>query len=133
MSTAHNELVRKILKPVAARWRAELECMHHSFLAYECAEGCGDKNDLLNSRTHNGTVREVLIKLGMERVFDRIEAFDPKEGKHTPISLKRLAKISGAIFVGSALVYEVIKHRQGIKEGIVLHLIKRITHQKRPR
>lgn len=132
MSTAQNERVREILGPVKARYRAELECMHHSFLAYECAD-CRDENDLLNSRTHSGTIREVLVRLGLEGVFDRIEAFDPNEKRHTPISLKRLAKISGAVFVGSMIVYEVIKHRKGIKEGIVLHLIKRITHHKRPR
>ncbi len=130
MSTEQNEQVRKILRPVAARYRAELECRHDSFLAYECAD-CGDKNDLLNSRTQSGTVREVLIKLGLAGVFDRIEVFDPEKKKHTPISLKRLARISGTIFVGSILVYEAFKHRKGIKDGIVLHLIKRIV--KRPR
>lgn len=133
MSTERNEHIRKILKPVAARWRAELECRHGSSLAYECGEACRDANDLLNSRTRNGTVREALIRLGLEGVFDRIEAFDPSKKKHTPISLKRLAKISGTIFVGSMIVYEAIRHRKGIKEGIVLHLIKRITHPKRPR
>jgi hypothetical protein len=131
MSIERNEHLRKILRPVEARYQAELECMHaNGLLAYECVY-CKDANDLLNSRTRNGTVREVLIRFGQKKMFDQIEAFDPSKGEHTPISLKRLAKISGTIFVGSLVVYEIIKHRQGIKEGVVLHLIKRIA--KKPR
>lgn len=129
MNTERNEQVRETLKSVAARYRAELECVHGGLLAYECAT-CGDKNDLLNSRTRNGTIRKVLVKFVLEKVFDRIEAFDPEKKKHTPISLKRLAKISGAVFVGGVIVYEMVKHRKGIKDGIVLHLIERIV--KRP-
>ena len=104
------------LRKAKAVFDREIGCKH-GHPATTCAY-CRNGNDLLESRTRTGVVRDAIRELVETGLADAVEVYHPSKGSHRRISLLKIATIAGTLFVGSALVYEAGK--------VVLHLIRRV-------
>lgn len=109
------------LRKARRAFEAYAACKHGGFSLY--CDLCRDKNNILNSRTEMGRFGDSITELQRAGLLDGMEVYEPERDDHQPITLKRLIKV-GALFLGTVLVYETLRHKQDI-QGVVLHLIKK--------